>query len=143
MGRDKLVSHDGVVTAKNGARCKVSIISHSACSACHAKGLCSASELAEKVVDVALTPQQEAIVEVGQRVKVNLEESMGMRAVVLAYGLPAIILVAFLLYLHKLGFSELEAGLGVIAALVVYFFVLYLLRKKIGRRFHFTITDIG
>ncbi len=133
-----IVGHDGVVSEITPSGYKVSIVSRSACAACHAKGLCSASEMADKIIEVKSADTSRF--KVGDKVTVNMEESMGMKAVWLVYAIPAAILVTFLLYLQYSGASELATGLSVLGAIAVYFFVLYLFRKRIGRHFSFSIA---
>lgn len=136
-----IIAHEGVISSETESHYKVSITSRSACAACHAKGLCSASEMANKVIDVE-KGRADGLYKVGDRVNVNLEESMGMKAVWIVYALPAIILVTFLLYLQRLTLSELVVGLSVLGAVAIYFIVLYLLRGRIGRSFHFSISGL-
>ncbi|MBQ1886998.1 MAG: SoxR reducing system RseC family protein [Bacteroidales bacterium] len=133
-----VIGHDGVVSEVTASGYKVSIVSKSACAGCHAKGLCSAADMADKIIDVKSSGPE--VFKVGDKVTVNMEESMGMRAVWLVYAIPAVILVTFLLYLQRLGASELTTGLSVLGAIAVYFVILYLFRKKIGRHFNFTIA---
>ena len=133
-----VIGHDGVVSEVTASGYKVSIVSKSACAGCHAKGLCSAADMADKIIDVKSSGPE--VFKVGDKVTVNMEESMGMRAVWLVYAIPAVILVTFLLYLQRLGASELTTGLSVLGAIAVYFVMLYLFRKKIGRHFNFTIA---
>ena len=133
-----VIGHDGVVSEVTASGYKVSIVSRSACAGCHAKGLCSAADMADKIIDVKSSGPE--VFKVGDKVTVNMEESMGMRAVWLVYAIPAVILVTFLLYLQRLGASELTTGLSVLGAIAVYFVILYLFRKKIGRHFNFTIA---
>ena len=117
-----IIAHEGVISSETESHYKVSITSRSACAACHAKGLCSASEMANKVIDVEKS-RADGLYKVGDRVNVNLEESMGMKAVWIVYALPAIILVTFLLYLQRLTLSELVVGLSVLGAVAIYFIV--------------------
>ena len=133
-----VIGHDGVVSEVTASGYKVSIVSKSACAGCHAKGLCSAADMTDKIIDVKSSGPE--VFKVGDKVTVNMEESMGMRAVWLVYAIPAVILVTFLLYLQRLGASELTTGLSVLGAIAVYFVILYLFRKKIGRHFNFTIA---
>lgn len=133
-----VIGHDGVVSEVTASGYRVSIVSKSACAGCHAKGLCSAADMADKIIDVKSSGPE--VFKVGDKVTVNMEESMGMRAVWLVYAIPAVILVTFLLYLQRLGASELTTGLSVLGAIAVYFVILYLFRKKIGRHFSFTIA---
>ena len=133
-----VVGHDGVVSEITPTGYKVSIVSRSACAGCHAKGLCSAADMADKIIEVKSSDTK--AFKVGDKVTVNMEESMGMKAVWIVYAIPAIILVTFLLYLQHLGASELVTGLFVLGAITVYFVVLYLFRGMIGRHFSFTIA---
>lgn len=133
-----VIGHDGVVSEVTASGYRVSIVSKSACAGCHAKGLCSAADMADKIIDVKSSGPE--VFKVGDKVTVNMEESMGMRAVWLVYAIPAVILVTFLLYLQHVGASELTTGLSVLGAIAVYFVILYLFRKKIGRHFNFTIA---
>lgn len=133
-----VITHDGVVSEVTASGYRVTIESKSACAACHAKGLCSASEMANKVIDVK--DSDTLRFKIGDKVSVNLEEKMGMRAVWLVYAIPAVILVTFLLYLQRLGVSELSTGLSVLGALAVYFTILFLFRKRIGRHFNFVLA---
>jgi len=133
-----IIGHEGVVSEVTSSGYKVSIVSKSACAGCHAKGLCSVSEMADKTIEIKTSDTDRF--KVGEKVSVNMEESMGMRAVWLVYAIPAVILVTFLLYLQHLGVDELTIGLSVIGAIAVYFVILFLFRKKIGRHFNFTIA---
>lgn len=138
--RKGVIGHEGVVSGVMDDGYKVTITSRSACASCHARGLCSASEMADKVIEVK--EKDTSRFKVGDRVSVNMEESAGMKAVWIVYAVPAIILVTFLLYLQHLGASELVTGLTILGAIALYFFVLYLFRGKIGRRICFTISPL-
>ena len=46
------VSHRGRVLSVDAEKIRVEIISSSACTSCHAAGLCSMSEAVKKIVDV-------------------------------------------------------------------------------------------
>lgn len=138
--RKGVIGHEGVVSGVTEDGYKVTITSRSACASCHARGLCSASEMADKIIEVKHSGPPEF--KVGDKVSVNMEESAGMRAVWIVYAVPAIILVTFLLYLQRLGMSELFTGLTILGAIAVYFIVLYLFRGKIGRRISFTLSPL-
>lgn len=135
-----VIGHEGVVSAVLENGYKVTITSRSACSACHARGLCSASEMVDKVIEVKDSGPLRY--KTGDKVNVNIKESAGMKAVWIVYAVPAIILVTFLLYLQRLTLSELVVGLSVLGAIAIYFIVLYLLRGRIGRSFHFSISGL-
>ena len=137
LGRVKKVEHQGRIVSATPELYKVEIESKSACASCHAKGLCSASEMELKIIEVKRHPEDNY--KVGERVLVELEERLGLRAALIVYAPPIVILVAILLYLQYIQVSEIVIGLSVILGIVLYFVVLYLLRGVIGRGFHFTI----
>lgn len=135
-----VIGHEGLVSAVLEDGYKVTITSRSACAACHARGLCSASEMENKVIEVK--HKSPLSFKVGDKVSVNMSEAAGMKAVWIVYAIPAIILVTFLLYLQSLGMSELVTGLAILGAIAVYFVILYLFRGKIGRRIRFDLSPL-
>ncbi|MDY6277270.1 MAG: SoxR reducing system RseC family protein [Bacteroidales bacterium] len=135
---DGEVSHKGKVISAEGGTVKVEIISQSACSACHAAGFCSASDSKKKEVFV----QSSAAFAPGEEVNVMLRRSMGMRAVVLAYAVPLFVVLGITVALCYCGVSELVAGLAGIAAIALWYLLVYLLRDKIAGGYAFTIEKI-
>lgn len=69
------VSHKGKVVSVGKDTVSVQIVSESACSACHAAGLCGASESKKKIVDVPVYGDQ--AYSIGQEVEVCLARKMG------------------------------------------------------------------
>ena len=134
----KTVSHKGVVVAVDGRRLKVQIESVSACAACHAKGMCTLSDKEEKLIDI----ESPAAVDkkVGDVVTVVVTEQRGMQAVVLAYILPAIVVILSLVGLLKI-VSEPVAIILSLLSLAVYYILLYLFRNRISSKFVMTLTD--
>jgi positive regulator of sigma E activity len=129
------IQHDGTVKKVDANSVLISIISNSACSGCHAEGLCSISGKEERTVDI----RGKYNVVPGDNVTVVMEETAGYRAVVLSYIIPLIIVVAGLVVLSSISSNELISGLGSISLLFPYYLVLYLFRKKINRSFTFKI----
>ena len=138
METGKSVNHKGTIIAIEDGNIRVEIINKSMCSACHAKGFCSAGDSKEKVIDVPYYNNGEY--SVGDEVEVVMRRSMGFRAVWISYVIPLAILLIFLLTLQGLGFGELQSGLCAILAVSLYYVVIYLLRDKIANKFVFTIA---
>lgn len=138
MSRREEIRHGGIVSEITPQSIFVEIEGRSACAECHAKGMCSASESKIKVIEVKRLPGTE--VEVGERVEVLLKSSMGLKAVFISYVLPLIILLILLLTLPYMGVSELLTGLVSLLAVGVYFFIIYLCRKKLANQFEFVIA---
>ncbi|MBP5332754.1 MAG: SoxR reducing system RseC family protein [Bacteroidales bacterium] len=117
----------------------MAIEQHSACSACHAAGLCGMADVAEKAVELATNPY--ASYKVGDEVDLVLKASMGMKAVWLAYFIPLLVLLAVILGLIALGVGEIAAGLSGIGATGVYYFLLWLFRDRLRNEYVFTIKQ--
>ena len=131
------VKHIGQVVSMTPQLTTVRIVSHSACSECHAAGLCGLSEYTEKAIQVPTDPY--ASYAVGDEVNVVLKASMGMKAVWLAYFLPLVVLLSVALGLIALGVGEVAAGLSGLAAVGVYYLGLWLFRDRLRNEYVFTI----
>ena len=131
------VSHKGRVLSITPEVTTVAIEQHSACSECHAAGLCTLSDVVEKAVEVPTRPF--AAYNVGDEVEVVLKASMGFKAVWLAYFIPLIVLLAVILLLAWMGVGEVAAGLSGIGAVTVYYLLLWLFRGKLKNEYTFTI----
>ena len=131
------VSHTGKIVRITPQVTTVSILQHSACGECHAAGLCGMADLAEKTVDVPTDPY--AFHNVGDQVEVLLKDSMGMKAVWLCYAIPLVILLGTVLLLIALGVPEVPAALAGLAAIGLYYLLLYLFRNKLKNEYIFTI----
>ena len=134
----KTVSHKGVVVAVDGNKIKVQIESVSACAACHAKGMCTLSDKEDKLIDIE-SPKA-ADKKVGDVVTVVVAQQRGMQAVVLAYILPAMVVILSLVGLLNM-VSEPVAIILSLLSLAVYYLILYLLRNKISSKFVMTLAD--
>lgn len=133
-----IIEHQALVRSVSRNSAQVEILVRSACSACHAKMLCNASDESRRIIDVSLSADE--VVEVGQTVTVYGSKSWGIRAVLLAYVAPIILILAVLILSKAFAVSDDIAGLAAIGILFPYFFLLYLLRNKIGRQIVFKIT---
>jgi sigma-E factor negative regulatory protein RseC len=134
-GSHETIQHYGTVTKVDSNSVVVSITSSSACSGCHAEGICGISGKQEKIVDI----KGKYNVSPGDPVTILMEQSTGYKAVVLSYLIPLVILISSLIVLSSFSISELISGLAAISLLVPYFLILYLFRKKINRSFTFIL----
>ncbi len=132
------IVHPGIVRKIEGNRIGVSIVSKSMCSECHAKGMCSLSEMKVKEIEVISNFPEEFYV--GQMVDLHITRSLGMKAVWISYGIPLIILLTFLLSLLVICENELLAGAISIGAVAVYYFIIFFYRDRIAKDVTFTIS---
>lgn len=129
------IQHDGKVKKVDGDSVLVSITSNTACSGCHAEGLCGISGKEEKLIDI----RGSYSVSPGDTVTVLMEESSGIKAVFLSYLVPLVIVVAGLIVCSILSLNELISGLISISLLAPWYMLLYLFRNKINRSFTFKL----
>ena len=136
----KIVTHKGKVIHLEGLDVRVMIESMSACAACHAKGMCTLSDKEDKIIDIKVSAERAAKLNVGDEVMVAVSQQRGMQAVLLAYILPVIVVILSLILLLKL-LPEPLAILSALAVLGGYYYVLYLFRNKLNAKFIMSIVD--
>jgi sigma-E factor negative regulatory protein RseC len=134
-----LITHNGVITGHKTGTIYVSIIAESACSACHAKGVCGMSEVQEKVVEINDTGHTELAI--GTPVTVAMKRTSGLKAVFYGYVLPFVLLLTTLFVAMGYFEDEGKAGLLALAILLPYYLGLYMLRDKMKSGFEFLILD--
>lgn len=131
------IKHLGVVEKVDGSHVTVRIVQTSACSSCSAKGLCNASESKEKLIDVY---HNQVSCQIGEQVVVCGTTSMGMRAVLLAFGLPVLILLLALFVTMRITDGDaLFSALVGLGTMVPYYLIIYVCKDKLNRTFSFTI----
>mgnify|MGYP002580026133 FL=1 len=134
----KEIYHDGKIIEITPEFTSVEIISSSACSQCHAKGLCGFSEEESKVVMVPTSPYTER--KVGDTVTLALKQTMGLKAVWISYVIPLILMI-LVLSLSSVIDNEVWTGLAAIGGVALYYLVIWLLRDKLKNEFVFYIKD--
>lgn len=116
------------------------IVVQSACAACHAKGACGVSERKQEKLKIDL-PNPE-IFTVGEVVSVEMKQNLGMKAVVIAYLFPFIVLALGLFVTYALTKQEL-ISVGVSFGLTaIYYFIISKLKDKFEKEFVFTVKKI-
>ena len=136
-----IIKHRGVVENIDGSHIQVRIIQTSACSACSVKGHCNASESKEKLIDVYDT--KASSYQKGEEVMLYGTTSMGMQAVLLAFGVPFLVLLITLFVAMRLTDGhELKSALIALLALIPYYLIVYVCRNKLSKKFSFTLEPI-
>lgn len=136
---NEIITHEGVIEKFEDDKAYVRIISQSACSMCHSKGMCSVAEMSEKLI--VTRPQSSKEFSAGQHVNVVLEKQLGNTAVVLGYFFPFVLVMVTLIIASRFT-SELFSGLLSIAVLIPYYAVLFLFRHKLEKKYQFRIEKI-
>ncbi len=134
---EEKVLHAGVIQEVSENKLTVSIISASACSSCHAKGACLASDMKEKEIDIY---HFSGDYYPGQHVNIVGRTSQGYKAAFYGYVLPFILVFATLLTAVAFTNNEAIAGVLSLAVLIPYYAVLYFFRSKLKNSFDFEIS---
>lgn len=129
-----MIEHPGIVQEKKDGYVVVLITQSSACSACHAKGACTAADKTEKLIEAMVGDNT---LEVGDAVVVYGQNKLGMKAVLWAFVMPFVILFTTLLLLQQTQLSEAWRGTLSLATLIPYYIVLSFFRERLKKEFCF------
>ncbi len=102
------IEHTGIITNIDGTKIQVQIVQLSACSSCHAKGACSASDMDEKLIDAETT---DTTFKIGDQVLLIGESSMGLFAVLIAFIIPFLLILISLFILRLYTSNEALSGI--------------------------------
>ena len=137
MPKNEKISHTGIVESAENGHVRVKILQTSACSSCQVKAMCASAESKEKIIDVWNDSRSFAI---GDEVTVCGSMSMGRNAVVLAFVIPLVLMVLWMVAALKLlMLSEAWAVLGLLVLLAIYYAVLSVFKERLSRTFSFWI----
>ncbi len=137
---EKQVEHEGIVASISGDTMIVRIVASSACSGCAAKGYCTPSENKDK--DIRVDGFLGHFV-LGERVKVIMQQSLGLRALCIGYIIPFVVVLVTLLVVYQITGNELASGLSALLILAPYYLIIKLLSRKITKAFGFTVQKIN
>ena len=138
MAKKNEIRHTGKILEITPDFTTVQIVVSSACSSCHAKGLCGMSEDEEKVIMVPTDPYSEH--KTGDEVQVMTKMTMGLKAVWISYVIPLAVLMILILSLSSVIGNELVLGLVSIAGVALYYFGIWLFRDRLSDEFVFYIA---
>ena len=140
-----MIKHDGIVIAVNGdGTVRVRIVQTSACASCKAKAMCASAESKENEI-LAIG---DGLLAVGDEAEVMVQQKIGWKAVLLAYILPFVVMMAVIVLgnqaIRLLGAEamgkngEAIIGTAALCAMGVYYIVLGFFKDKIQKDFSFT-----
>lgn len=124
----KNICNTGIVKAILDQALLVEMDRQSACSGCHAKSVCLSGQ--QKLETLKVNVENPSDFQVGETIDIYMEKSAGWKAIFVAYMLPAIILFVTLFLTAHLTGNELIAFFVAMAAIVLYYLLLWLLNKK-------------
>lgn len=131
------ITHEGLISHISKDMITVMIVSKASCASCQVKGACSASDVEEKNVNIKRGLYDNY--QVGDKVTIMMDQSLGTWAVMFGYVFPFLVLLFGLIVFTQTIDNEGIAGLLALSLLVPYYFILYLSRKKMENKFQFKI----
>jgi len=133
------LQHQGKIERIEKHKVFVRIEQQAACHDCHASAVCLASDKKDKIIEAADYSGSFAIQE---EVIVSVRQSLGLFAVLVAYIIPLLLVIITFVAVLYASDSEGMGGLIGLSVLLPYYFILYLLRNKLKKRFIFTLSKI-
>lgn len=139
MENKSSVAHEGVIEKITPDTIVVRFVAHSACAACHVKGLCSVSESEEKIVEVRNPGTSFSM---GEIVEVLLAQTQGFKAVAFGYVFPLLMVLLVLSISFALTGREGLSALLSLGSLVPYYSGVWIFRKRITKSIEFRLRKL-
>ena len=131
------ISHIGAVQSIDEDVLNVRIVSSASCVSCSSKSSCSASEMEEKIINVKIPEGREY--KIGDSVIIVLSQSVGLKAVMLGYIYPFLVMFVSLIVMVNITENQGIAGLVSLGMLIPYYAVLFITRQRQKEVFDFRI----
>lgn len=139
-GRNNTITHIGKVVGVNDDKISVLVPRASACGSCHAKGFCTSTDSKETLMSI---PNRGEHVSLNEDVKVSIDRSVGFHAVMVAFILPVVLVLAIIFTLPSItSLSEELSGVIGLASLIPYFLLLRLFNYRFTKKFIFHIEKL-
>jgi sigma-E factor negative regulatory protein RseC len=137
---DKRIEHEGIVVDISDNKLTIRILALPACGGCVAKSHCMPSE--SKEIDICVDHYSGAY-QLGERVMVVMQQSLGFKALGIGYLLPFVIMMVCLLVVYQLTDNELASGLAALLILIPYYIVVKLVLHKKSDIFDFQVKKMN
>jgi sigma-E factor negative regulatory protein RseC len=132
----ELIEHTGVVERIENGVLLVRIEQLSACADCHAKGACSTADKQEKLIEAIDTKPFSSV---GDKVLIVGRNSLGLKAVGIAFLIPFLLIFLTLSIAKWQGLNDAVSGILGLGILVPFYIGLYFFKDKLKRTFVFTV----
>lgn len=130
--------HEGKIVSFSDNCIHVQITVNEACQNCKSKNACMIFNARDRIIDINSSNSNEY--EVGEIVDVQMKTSIGLKAVLLAYIIPVIVLLASIVIGMILIKKDILVLLISFFMLAIYYFFIYLSRRKMKQIFTFTLN---
>ena len=131
---EDMIRHNGIVLSTDGESARVEIVQTSACAACKARSMCMSAESQQKIIDARMAEPMKP----GDRVEVMVREHLAWRAVLLAYVLPFVVMLAVIVGLdYATDMSEAVVGTLSLCSIALYYIGLGMFKHRLQKQFSF------
>lgn len=138
--REDCVEQKGIVIKKQEDKVVVKIEQKSTCSSCHARGACTSLDKKDKEIEVKTKDAENY--NVGDEVIITISTKLGLKAVLIAFVLPLILLViALFLSIKVFSLTQSLSALISLIVVAVYYFLLYKQNHLLSKEFTFSIKE--
>ena len=138
--REDCVEQKGIVIKKQEDKVIVKIEQKSTCSSCHARGACTSLDKKDKEIEIKT--KDTANYNIGDEVIITISTKLGMKAVLIAFVLPLILIVlALFLSIKIFSLSQSLSALISLLVLSAYYFFLYKQNLFLSKEFNFLIKE--
>lgn len=138
--REDCVEQKGIVIKKQEDKLVVKIEQKSTCSSCHARGACTSLDKKDKEIEIK--SKDTANYNIGDEVIITISTKLGMKAVLIAFVLPLILIVlALFLSIKIFSLSQSLSALISLLVLSAYYFFLYKQNLFLSKEFNFLIKE--
>lgn len=136
----KNIRHRGTVIGIAGRQLVVSLNSSTQCDGCSLSAHCHADNIRLDHV-LADCPEGTASYSIGQSVVVVMNSRQGLKASMVAFAYPLLLMVVLLFGFHIAGATDAIAAAAAIAGVAIYYVALYCTGKKWQQQFHVTVEN--
>ena len=123
------ISKEGEIIALTDKSVTIRYLCASACRNCPAQNLCPSHENQNKEIEIMR--DKDKIYQIGDKVKINLQERSGWLAIIVAYIIPLVIILGFISYGTTERWSELTTATIGLLIVPVYYILLNRMSKRL------------
>jgi sigma-E factor negative regulatory protein RseC len=138
--REDCVEQKGIVLKKQEDKVVVKIEQKSTCSSCHARGACTSLDKKDKEIEIKTKDIENY--NIGDKVIIAISTKLGMKAVLIAFVLPLVLLIiAMFLSIKIFLLSQSLSALISLIVVAAYYFLLYKQNHRLSKEFTFSIKE--
>lgn len=135
------ITHRATVVSIDNNSVTVEMEVEGACASCKVQAACGMTDGVGRKIAVVST-RDGGEYSVGEKVMVSVGRSAGIKAVLIAYIFPFLVLIISLLTMIGAGLNEIMAGLFSLGLMCMYFVAVLLLKKRIEKEIILKIAKI-